>query len=539
MVCGSGPRDRIAIVSVTFPDLQAAPNAGHIISPAEQEQLAADLELITCTNSYGRYEIDARPDPGEAASFRITMPPANDTDYYWGIPIRDRTVAVVADVVQRMRDVHGIDLETEYERVAYYFGDETGAQLPHTCNLASWPFSLGAQQLTRFVSMTHNIAGAAGIAHEIEHTYDANHASCWRSATRASALEPFQLTEPIVDLEYGDPFDFMGLGQCCVQRFSQTVCSPSPPCPVPFAPMQDIHVHPVRKLQQGWLRGSAFRVVTAADGPTVCRINGISTGNGVVALEIPRGQRRWTETSVYPLPRVDVGTNEAQSIFVYYRDNEPKVSDGASISFTSKQRTGKRTKLVRYTRGPLPPSHCAGEPVGTGRVACEESSLRAGEAFHDPVTRATLLVCEVNQAEKWVDVAVAFPEGVEPVTNDHTPVVNLISPTLEQRRILTDTVVDLDIEAYDPDFREAPRRVWDNIHRVRVFAAIVGLPRQEQVFHAPFEGDRLRWTFDVTTARTGPVQRLGSVNVEVWTRSGERNTGKLTFVLDNRGPFSW
>ncbi|MEM7201494.1 MAG: hypothetical protein AAF628_14590 [Planctomycetota bacterium] len=193
---------------------------------------------------------------------------------------------------------------------------------------------------------------AAGVFHEMGHKYGLGHANLLQQT-------------PNRTIAYGDIYDYMGGMSPFQWRFDEGLWPIFAPPPL-FASPTEIHANPILKYLHFWMPAADIAVATPQTTQQY-ELNGISQQSGLRAVEIPRQE----------LPNVP------WSLFVYWRDNEQQVADGASIAIGSRYNIRATTRLVELQPGPT----INGRP---GTFPGARPTLRPGEQWTDPVSGATI-----------------------------------------------------------------------------------------------------------------------------------------------------
>ncbi|MEM7201188.1 MAG: hypothetical protein AAF628_13020 [Planctomycetota bacterium] len=345
---------------------------------------------------------------------------------------------------------------------------------------------------------------AAGVFHEIGHKYGLGHANLHREPAARR-------------LNYGDIYDFMGGMGPRQWRFDESLWPLSPPAPV-FADPLVIHANPMVKRLHWWIDANSI-VRDTDQGTEQHAISGISQSSGVLAVEIPREE----------LPNV------AYSLMVYWRDNEPQMSGGASVAIVSPNNIRATTRLVELNRGPV--------IAGGARFPGWEPTLLPGASWTDPVSGVQITCDGFDPISGNLLVTVTRPVNFDFA---RLPYLDIIAPALDGLQVQRngDTVcVSVNAGVRDDLLPEVPFADITNVDaelrvsegataRVLRVGSATG-PEARFTFTNPTDV----WSIDISSLvdpmmPTTPVQEVAAVRVTAFSIDSKRTIGQRLFLID-------
>ncbi|MEM7201981.1 MAG: hypothetical protein AAF628_17065 [Planctomycetota bacterium] len=382
--------------------------------PLNIPAIEAAAAAMASNNSYARYGISFDPTIDVAIECVPVYQAMSSGNAH------DLGMIVMADVVQEALD-QGVDLQANYDLIGVYTSFELKGGAPAAVGRFAW--------------MSSNRALGAGMFHEWGHAFKAAHSGVipWKAGLAGcgggrmtpcypntcvvdtSALcdeveavlridasmtpKTFVICPPPADAldgfcVYGDMYDYMGVqaeafgsspllprvDSCYIDPLS---CGSSQP-PY-FASEGEMHVHPIRKLQQGWLDDANVAVVAESTqgldvAYTLARYDeDLVDPPGVHAIEIPRRIVTVRKNSqCFGNVFVDV----AESYWVWWRGHEPMLAGGVCVGTGTKSATSFGPRTLEFD-GDVP------FPVALDH---EDLTLDEGEVFYDPTHRGGITI---------------------------------------------------------------------------------------------------------------------------------------------------
>ncbi|MEM7205957.1 MAG: hypothetical protein AAF628_37225 [Planctomycetota bacterium] len=417
--------------------------------PADLTDLMEAAEGLAVNNSYGRYHV-AFDRTGTVLDPPIEVTIECVPHYRAASEVagHNRGILVLADVIEEAAKLSPPRyLDRDYDLVAVFSAYDLKESSPSAYGRFAW--------------MPSNRAFGAGVFHEWGHAFGAAHAEVipWKdslqcgvelqstpcypntcvndsatSCTPACAIlkitgsqptgEPkFQPCPPPTDdfdpaCGYGDMYDYMGVQATAFGGVPVLPRVNPDYIPQFFAPEDQMHVHPVRKLQQGWLDDADINVVSGTGTAQYLladysQLPVIGAPPRVHAVEIPRRVVTVTKNDSQCLGSQDV--DFAESYWVWWRAHEPMLTDGVSISVASRRRVRVGTRTLEFEDDlPFAPAQLLDH---------EDLTLNEGEEFHDPDHRGGITIKCLPSTPSGQPISVTT--GATPEDASHIPQVSV------------------------------------------------------------------------------------------------------------------
>lgn len=514
--------ETVIVVTVSYVDRSIDP-----LGQREFEKIAAALSQLAKANAY----VPA----GQMQGFNTKLL-ANGTAYSFAIDMAQYNMMTpvvfdapdMIDVIKEFNRVNFPPIEA-YDHAVLLVPSGMGMSglVQNASNIGRYGIFNEAFRPAVQVPQHPNAEFAPGFFHELGHGYNLAHASTerlWAEGGQESHVE------------YGDVFDYMGGVGLPDFRFNATCTAGG--SPVPFGMVTEIHLNPIHKWHHGWLPDTA--IVKVPPGVTMTySLDGITSPAGIRALQIER--------------EVDASSGSPISVLVYWRDNEPRSRDGASVALVSREQVAEKTMLLEFgvgammgcQRGPAPYVYPAWDAI-----------LREDASWTDSVSGA-VVTCEGFDSEGRLKVKVDNSAQAGPRFLNF-PILDIISPILESGRVITssDTIV-IGVAATNPD-KDPGRIGWQDIMEVEA-SLHVGerMGGQKEAPRLLLPDPTVKGEYETATFffRTGtevwaipaielrdqasmvfpafdPIRKLVGLQVKARTYTGPKIIGSRKFLLD-------